>query len=480
MLCLVTLVAFEALAVSTAMPVVAADLHAIRDYGLAFSVFLTTSLLGTVVAGGWCDARGPLGPVRVGLILFGGGLLLCGLTPSFALLLAGRAVAGVGGGLLIVTMYVMIVDLFPAEMQSRLFSLWASAWVLPAIVGPLLAGWLTEHLSWRAVFLLVPPLTLPPALALLPRLRAGVRRSDPLLADPLLADPLAAGPSGADSLTADRSTSAGSGRIIPTLMAGAGVAAGMLTMQWGLSGLGRFSATEGLTVRFWLALVAVGAGLIAAATGFARLAPAGTLVLRRGLPTVVALRGLYAATFYGVEAFIPLMLVTQRGLSVTQAGLVLSGGAIGWSFGALLQARLRVPRPFLLVGGALILGLSICSLVLVIRPPVPGWAALPVWILTALGMGATMSTTSVLLLELSEPGEEGRNSSALQVSDSLGGALGIGLTGAAFAAWHHPHGAAGADAGLFTTIWLIAGVVALVCSALGFRAGSARPRLAKV
>jgi hypothetical protein len=130
-----------------------------------------------------------------------------------------------------------------------------------------------------------------------------------------------------------------------------------------------------------------------------------------------------------------------------------------------------VPRHLLLVIGAGLLGSSQWALVLTVRPPVPAWATLPLWALTALGMGLAMSSTAVLTLRLSEPGLEGRNSAALQLSDSLGGALGIGLAGAAFAAWHHP---AGSDAMLFTGIWLASGTIALIAAMIGFRA---RPRI---
>jgi MFS family permease len=421
------------------MPVLAADLHAIRDYGFAFSIFLTATLLGIVVSGGWCDARGPVWPVRVGLVLFGAGLVLCGLAPTFAVLLAGRAVAGIGAGLLIVAIYVVIADVFPSALQPRVFSLISAGWVLPGLIGPVLAGWLAENISWRAVFLLVAPLIIPPALALLPRLRPdGSRPAQP-------------------SAT----------RVGPRILAGVALAAGVLALQWGLEGLGRYSGSA-----LAVAAVALGAGLLLVILGFRPLVPPGTLTLRRGLPTVITLRGLYAGTFFGVESFIPLMLVTQRGLSATEAGLVLTGATLGWTAGSFVQARpsLRLPRHLLLVIGAAIIGLSQWALVLAVRPPLSAWVALPIWSFTAFGMGIAMSSTSVLTLRLSEPGLEGRNSAALQLSDSLGGALGIALTGAAFAAWHHP---GGRDALLFTGIWLAAGTISLVAAVIGFRARSA-------
>jgi MFS family permease len=427
------------------MPLVAADLHAIRDYGLAFSIFLTTSLLGVVVSGSWCDARGPLWPVRLGLLLFGGGLLGSGLAPSFAVLLAGRGVAGFGGGLLIVAIYVVIAEVYPSALQPQVFSLLSAGWVLPGLIGPLVAGWLAENVSWRAVFLLVPPLAVPPTLALLPRLRADGSR------------PPATGR--APGVHTQPEIRAG-----VRVLAGVGLASGVLALQWGLGALARSTGA-----RLGLAVLAVGGGLLLAGIGFHRLVPAGTLTLRRGLPTVITLRGLYSGAFLGVEAFIPLMLVTERGLSAVEAGLVLTGGALGWTAGSLLQARpgLRVPRHLLLVSGAVIVGLAEGLLVLAVRPPVPAWSALGFWALAAVGMGLGMSSTSVLVLRYSESGQEGRNSSALQLSDAFGGALGIGVAGAVFATWHQPDGS---DATLFTGMWLAFGAVALTASVIAFRA----------
>ena len=433
---LVTLIAFESLAVSTAMPVLAADLDAVRNYGSAFSVFLTTSLLGVVVSGTWCDARGPLWPVRIGLLCFGGGLLGCGLAGTFPMLLAGRAVAGAGGGLLIVAMYVVIADVYPSALQPRLFSLISAGWVLPGLIGPVLAGWLAENVSWRAVFLLVPPLALPAVLVLLPRLRP---------------DQAAAVP----DVTVRR-----------RVAAGAALAGGVLALQWGLAALGESSGS-----RLTVAAIAAGGGLLLAGLAFWDLVPSGTLTLRRGLPTVITLRGLYAGMFNGVEVFIPLMLVTERGMSAVEAGLVLTGATLGWTSGSMLQARsetprIRIPRHRLMVAGAGLVAVGEVLLVLAVRPPVPAWAALGFWSLAAVGMGLAMSSTSVLVLRYSETGQEGRNSAALQLSDAFGSALGIGLAGAAFATWHRPEGS---DATLFTVMWLTFAVVALAAAAIGFR-----------
>jgi hypothetical protein len=123
----------------------------------------------------------------------------------------------------------------------------------------------------------------------------------------------------------------------------------------------------------------------------------------------------------------------------------------------------------LATGGAGV-GLSTLLLVPTVMPSVPVWVVAPVWGLSGLGMGVGMSSTSVLTLRLSRPGEEGRNSSGLQIGDALGSALGIGAAGAVFSAMHVP---GGSDALAYALIWAGLGVVGLMSglAALRVRAG---------
>ncbi len=145
------------MAVATAMPVVASELDAVRSYSLAFSLFLTTSLLGMVVAGGLADSRGPTWPLTAGMTLFAGGLVVCGTATTFPALLVGRAVSGLGAGALVVALYVVVAAVYPEEARPRVFGWISAAWVVPAVVGPPIAGFLAAEVSWRLVFLIVPP-----------------------------------------------------------------------------------------------------------------------------------------------------------------------------------------------------------------------------------------------------------------------------------------------------------------------------------
>jgi MFS family permease len=97
---------------------------------------------------------------------------------------------------------------------------------------------------------------------------------------------------------------------------------------------------------------------------------------------------------------------------------------------------------------------------------VPPYVVAPLWLFAGFGMGLGMTTTGVLVLELSPADEQGRNSASLQVSDALGGVLGIGLAGAVFAALHDP---TGDDGPVFAGIWLGLAVVAAVGALVGRR-----------
>lgn len=167
----VFLIAFEATAVGTAMPVAARELHGIPLYAFAFSAYFTTSLFAMVLSGQWADRRGPLGPLAAGISAFAAGLLLCGTAGSMWVFVAGRAVQGLGGGLVIVALYVVISRAYPKRLQPSILAAFAASWVIPSVVGPLAAGSVTEHLGWRWVFVGIPVLVVFPLALALPAIR---------------------------------------------------------------------------------------------------------------------------------------------------------------------------------------------------------------------------------------------------------------------------------------------------------------------
>lgn len=438
----VLLVAFEATAVGTAMPVAARKLDGLSLYAFAFSGFFTTSLLAMVISGEWADKRGPLAPLFTGIGVFGGGLLIAGTAVSMWPFVLGRAVQGLGGGLVIVALYVVVGRAVPERIRPTVFACFSASWVVPSIVGPLVSGTVTEQLGWRWVFLAIPALILLPVAVMLPPLRRFAARER----EESRRQSVDAGPAGAAT---DATRTGVNGRRILLALA---VAVGTGLLQYA----GQHLDLTGL--------VPLLLGLALLVPSITKLLPAGTFRMARGMPAVVLSRGIAAGSFIAVESFLPLMLVEQRHLSPTMAGLSLAGGGLSWAVGSRLQAlpRLGRHRPQLIQVGLLLVAVAILSCGLALVQQIPAWIVLISWTVGGLGMGMVITSLSVLLMELSRPGEAGSNAASLQVSDSLGNVLLVGLAGAIFAALHgggapvaEPHAGADSHAGSPTAYLVI-------------------------
>src|SRR3984957_1193338 len=156
----VTFVAFEALAVATILPVVGRHLGDLRLYGWVFSAFLLASIIGIVIAGTLAD-RVPLGRLMLaGLALFALGVVIGGTAPTMLVLVAGRAVQGLGAGVVPAVAYVAISRCYAEESRPRMFAVLSTAWVVPGLIGPAAAALGAATVGWRWVFLGLIPLVI--------------------------------------------------------------------------------------------------------------------------------------------------------------------------------------------------------------------------------------------------------------------------------------------------------------------------------
>lgn len=391
----ITMIAFENLGVATAMPVVAEDLGDLSLYGWAFTAPLLASLIGIAVAGRHVDRLGPGRPFALGIALFAGGIAVAGAAPNMEVLVVGRFVQGLGTGVIPPVAYAAIGRAFAERARARMFALLSTAWVLPGLIGPAVAGTIAEEVGWRWVFLAILPLVPLNALLALPAL---LRLGPPPA--PTVADPAPAS-------------------IAPALRLAAGVALVV-------GGLGWPSPA---------AVPVVVAGVVVAAPPLRRLLPAGTLRAAPGLPAAIAARGLQTFAFFGAQAYLPLALDEVRGQRATVAGVVLTAATLAWTAGAWLQERRgHAAGRARLVGRGLVLvvaGSAVSALVLVDAVPIPLAGA--GWGLAGFGMGMSYSGLSLIVLAAAPAGREGSATSAMQLSDVLGMAVGTGLGGAAVA-----------------------------------------------
>ena len=148
----VTVVAFEGLAVTTVAPVLAKDLHGIDLFGWVFSAYLLAQLTGTVITGQQIDQRGPALPFIAALLLFGLGLIIAAIAPTMPILIIGRTLQGFGAGALSNCIYSSIYLQYEDALRTQILAVCSSAYVVPALIGPYVAGIITERASWRYVF----------------------------------------------------------------------------------------------------------------------------------------------------------------------------------------------------------------------------------------------------------------------------------------------------------------------------------------
>lgn len=417
---MITLAAFEALATSTIMPAVKDDLGEVALYGWVFSAFLLASLIGITFAGEQADRYGPGRPYAIGLVLFTTGLLIAGIAPSMEVLVAGRLVQGLGGGAIPPVAYVAVARAYREDERPRMLALFSTAWVVPGLIGPALAGAGAEYLHWRVVFLAILPLIGAAALLTLPALR---RIGPP---------PAVAGAAAKPSRVP----------IAVLLAVGAGAVLAALTLR-----------------SPWASPLLGVPGLIAAAWAAKRLTPAGTLRAAPGLPAVIVGIGALNWAFFSVDAFVPYMLTEVRGTSTVVAGLAITSASLSWAAGTWIVER-KVDawsRVAFVRAGMVLLLVGIVALVPVLSQGVPFAWTIVAWAIAGLGIGLAYPNFSLVMLSSADPEEIGAASAATKLAEALAAGLGAGVAGAIIAGGEH----GGWVEGSLALAFGVAGVLAL-------------------
>ncbi len=394
---LVTIVAgaFESLAVATIMPRTVEDLGGLQLYGWSFSAYMLANIIGLTVAGSESDRLGPGRPYLAGIILFTIGLLVSGLAPEMLVLILGRAIQGFGGGLFNSAIYVVVGRAYPESAKPRMLALMSSAWVMPGLIGPAIAGLIADYAHWRIVFLgLIPFLAVAVALAY-PRIRE----------------------------------IGGGGEVTARNWRRFGTATALSIGATGLlAGLG--------TSTMWYAIPLVLVGGAVTIITLRRLMPAGTLRAAAGLPAAIATMALLNFGFFGIDAFVPLALTDIRGTSTAFAGIALTAATVTWSAGSWIQAHYASlkSRRLVIRTGLVLIMLGSAGTLVTLFDQVPVMFAPLAWGFAGLGMGLAYSGCSLTVFQTAESGREGAATSSMQLASILGMALGTGIGGAWIAA----------------------------------------------
>jgi EmrB/QacA subfamily drug resistance transporter len=396
------LAALDQTVVSTALPTMVADLGGLSYLSWVVTAYLLTSTVAGPLYGKFGDLYGRKIVLQVAIAVFLVGSALCGIAQNMVQLIVFRAIEGIGGGGLIVITIAVIGDLIPPRERGRYQGFFGAVFGTATIVGPLVGGFLVDHLSWRWIFYI--------------NLPTGI------LAMAVIAAVL---PSGS---TRRRHAIDYAGALLLT------VALSAVILFTGLGG-----TTFPWTSPVMLGLLAASvAGTVAFVVVELRssepILPMG-LFGNRNFAVASGVGLIVGLSLFGAVTFLPIYLQVVKGVSPLTSGVLLMPMMLGMLATSVISGRIisRFGRYklFPILGtGTMTFGLGALSL-LTIESNDWQTAIDALWL--GLGMGMVMQVLIIAVQNSVDYKHLGVATSGTMLFRSLGGALGVALFGAIFA-----------------------------------------------
>ena len=395
------LVALDQTVVGTALPTIVADLQGFRLYAWIATAYLLASVVTVPIFGRLGDDFGRKPFVLASIVIFLGASALCGFSRSMPMLVAARALQGVGGGMLVGTAFACIPDLFPeAHVRLRWQGILSAAFGVANAIGPTLGGVLTQTYGWRAVFFVNLPIGLL-SLYFVWRYLPWIRHRE-------------------------------AGDTVRLDWGGAGLLAVTLgTMQLAIEQLPKDGLTLSSSV---LVLVMVLAAVALWRWELHRVNPILPVAMfaNAKLSSLFVLAVIAGFSLFSLLFYVPLLFQGGFGMSPGTAGLAITPLVVCVTVGSIVNARLvtrlRSPKVMLYIGFGLV---TICCIgVMLAHKGMPG-AALALWMAAGgLGFGSVLPLLTIFGQEQAGRKQLGTVTAMLQSLRMIGGMMGTALTGA--------------------------------------------------
>ncbi|WP_370161034.1 MDR family MFS transporter [Limimaricola soesokkakensis] len=389
--------------VSTALPVITADLGGLNRMTWVVTAYLLASTVGAPIFGKLGDLFGRKAVMQAGLGVFTLGALICGVAPSMEVLIAGRAVQGLGGGGLIVVAMAVVADLLPPRERSRVQGALGGVFGLSTVVGPLVGGFLVQSLGWHWIFFANLPVVAVAWVVLQSALRGRAPGARPRI-----------DVAGAALLTATLS-----GLVLVTSMGGT-------VLGWGEPAM---LALIGATLASLMGFIFVESRAVEPILPLS--------LFRLNAVAVVNAAGLLVGmAMFGTITFLPLYLQVVQGVSPVLSGMFLlpmMGGLIGASMvsGRVMGRTGRYKA--LPVASTALLALAMLGLSR-LGPDTPLWQVLALMTATGLGIGPMMSVGVAAIQNAVPRSMLGVGTASANMFRLIGGSLGTSIFGAVFGA----------------------------------------------
>jgi MFS family permease len=148
----ILLAALDQTIVSTALPTIVGDLGGLSRLSWVVTAYILASTVGTPLWGKLGDQYGRKGLFQGAIVIFLAGSALCGLSQNMDMLIAFRALQGLGGGGLMVLAQAIVGDVVPPRDRGRYQGAFGAVFGVASVAGPLLGGFFVDNLGWRWVF----------------------------------------------------------------------------------------------------------------------------------------------------------------------------------------------------------------------------------------------------------------------------------------------------------------------------------------
>lgn len=409
----ILLAALDQTVVIPAVPAIATDLRGFGHLSWIVTAYLITSTVSTPVYGKLSDTFGRRLLLMVAIALFIATSIACALAQSLAQLILFRALQGLGGGGLMSLAQAAIADVVAPRQRGRYQGYLAMVWAIASIAGPLVGGWVADHVSWRWLFWI----NLPLGLLAMTLCYRGLAHLPPARHAP--------GKPRVDWL----------GAVLLTVA----IVSCLLALSWGGDVIPWLGWQTGALA---LAVVVSAAGL-----AWQERRAAAPMLPPRLFTNRAYLLGVLASALAALDIFLclfslPLYFQLVRGADASTSGLLvvpflLASVAGNFAVAGLAPrlGRLRGILTFGFLTGTV--GLAALSAIAAFAPHINVAVIVFAMVLAGFGIGMTMVSTLMSIQNGLQPRDMGSGTAALLVLRSLGSAVGGALSGTLLATAFH-------------------------------------------